>query len=212
MGAAFSKLINPRRAGRRARLLSFGANSALVFAVLMLVLTLPGTSASTPTSTYRDAVLASNPASYWRLGESGGTIAADEMGLNPGSYVNGVTLGALGALRNDSDRAASFDGVNDIVSVPDASSLNATTGVTVEAWVKRTKTGAWQPLVGKPLERPVEARELLALAQHLEQANGLLRRRLHVRDRSTVGRSTPTGTTSWGRTTTRRRRSMSTAC
>ena len=126
-------------------------DSALLLAVLVLILVLPGTSASAPTSTYRDAVLASNPVSYWRLGETSGLTAADEMGSNPGSYVNGVTLGAPGVTRNDSDLAASFDGVNDAVSVTSASSLNATTGVTVEAWVKRTKSGVWQPLVGKPL-------------------------------------------------------------
>jgi hypothetical protein len=102
-------------------LLSFVSSSALLFAVLVLVLALPGTSASTPTSSYSTAVLASNPVSYWRLGESGGATAVDEMGTNPGSYANGVALGGLGAVWNDSDRAASFDGVNDQVSVPSSS-------------------------------------------------------------------------------------------
>jgi hypothetical protein len=134
-------------------LLKPGTNPAVLCAVLafVVVLALAGTSVSSPTSAYRDAVLASNPVSYWRLGESSGVVAADEIGANPGSYTNSPTLSAIGAIWNDSDRAVSFDGVNDLVSVPHSSSLNATTGATVETWVKRTKTGIWQPLVGKPL-------------------------------------------------------------
>ena len=101
-------------------------------------------------STYREDVLSDSPSGYWRLGEASETVAADEAGSNAGSYQNGVTLGLTGALLADANTAASFDGVNDIVSVPHSSSLNATTGVTIEAWVKRSKTGAWQNILGKP--------------------------------------------------------------
>ena len=101
-------------------------------------------------TSYRDEVLADNPGGYWRLGETSGTTAAGETGLNPGTYQNGVTLGQPGALTADTNKAASFDGVDDIVSVASSSSLSATTAVTVEAWVKRSKTGAWQNIVGKP--------------------------------------------------------------
>ena len=44
----------------------------------------------------------------------------------------------------------SFDGVNDYVLVPDSNALDATTAVTVEAWIKRSKSGALQVVVGKP--------------------------------------------------------------
>ena len=99
---------------------------------------------------YRDSVLTDNPGGYWRLGETSGTTAAGETGLNPGTYQNGVTLGQPGALTADTNKAASFDGVDDIVSVASSSSLSATTAVTVEAWVKRSKTGTWQNIVAKP--------------------------------------------------------------
>jgi large repetitive protein len=101
-------------------------------------------------TTYRDEVLADNARGYWRLGETGGTVAADETGTNPGTYLNGVALGQPDALTADTNTAASFDGVDDMVSVPSNASLNATSGVTVEAWVKRTRSGAWQNIVAKP--------------------------------------------------------------
>jgi hypothetical protein len=104
----------------------------------------------TVSSAYRDAVIADNPGGYWRLGETSGTTAADEKGTNPGTYLNGVLLGQPGALQTDANLSASFDGVNDYVSVPHSSSLNATSGVTVEAWVKRSRSGAWQNIAAKP--------------------------------------------------------------
>jgi signal peptidase len=56
-------------------------------------------------SAYAEQVLADNPASYWRLGEAGGTSMADVTGANPGTYTGGVTLGQPGALVGDSDPA-----------------------------------------------------------------------------------------------------------
>ena len=47
---------------------------------------------------YRDAVLGSAPAGYWRLGEIAWSSAADELGARPGSYSGGVMLGTAGAL------------------------------------------------------------------------------------------------------------------
>ena len=101
-------------------------------------------------TSYRDDILADAPAAYWRLGELSGTTARDEKGTNNGTYQNGVTFGRPGVLTADTNSAVSFDGVDDIVTVPSSSSLNATSGVTLEAWVKRTKSGAWQNIVSKP--------------------------------------------------------------
>ena len=53
-----------------------------------------------------------------------------------------------GATRTTSGRfggALTFDGVNDIVSVPDAASLDLTSGMTLEAWVNPSALGsAWR--------------------------------------------------------------------
>ena len=99
---------------------------------------------------YRREVLADNPRAYYRLGELVGTTAADETGVNPGMYVNGVALGQAGGLGTSVNTAATFDGINDYVTAPNSSSLNITTAVTVEAWAKRTRSGVWQVVVSKP--------------------------------------------------------------
>jgi hypothetical protein len=50
---------------------------------------------------------------YWRLGETTWGPAADEIGAgNAGAYSGGVTLGAAGAIRDDPDLAAAFDGLS----------------------------------------------------------------------------------------------------
>jgi hypothetical protein len=103
---------------------------------------------SSPAS-YRTAVLTDNPSAYWRFGESTGAIAYDEVGQNNGTYSGGVRIAQGGAL-GDGNPAAEFDGVDDLVSVPHSPSLDAVTGVTMEAWVKRSKTGAWQNILAKP--------------------------------------------------------------
>jgi hypothetical protein len=67
---------------------------------------------------YRDTVLGDSPAAYWRFNESSGTSAADETGNgNTGSYENGVTLQATGAVDSGATTAASLDGSNDYVKV-----------------------------------------------------------------------------------------------
>jgi hypothetical protein len=85
--------------------------------------------------------LADAPRAYWRLGETSGTVAADELGGGSGQYRNGVVLGAPGALFGDTNTAARFDGTNDLVGMSDPSSgvLDIATGdATIEAWVKAT--------------------------------------------------------------------------
>src|SRR5205823_5732475 len=76
---------------------------------------------------------------YWRLGEASGTTAADETASpHPGTYLGGVLLGQPGAIQGDSDTAPSFDGTNDSVRIRSVPALNATTGLSIEAWVNRT--------------------------------------------------------------------------
>ena len=48
--------------------------------------------------------------------------------------------------------ALSFDGVNDWVTVADSASLDLSSGMTVEAWVRPSKAGGWRTVVVK--ERP----------------------------------------------------------
>jgi hypothetical protein len=92
-----------------------------------------------PPGSYATQVLAtSGLLSYWRLGETSGTAAADSKGTRTGTYLNGTLLGGLGALTSDTNPAATLDGVNDEVSLP---ALPAVTNFTIEGFTKLA-TGA----------------------------------------------------------------------
>ena len=95
--------------------------------------------------TYAAAVQLNTPVGYWRLGETGGTIANDSSlpappgGSAPGIYNGGVTLGQLGPL-SDGDLAATFDGATGYVDMGTAAALDVLTGLSLECWVNMTAT------------------------------------------------------------------------
>ncbi|MEN3314727.1 MAG: hypothetical protein V7605_961 [Acidimicrobiaceae bacterium] len=97
----------------------------------------PATPTPPPASGYAAVVAGDGPVSHWRLGEASGSTATDSFGTNPGTYLNGVSLGATSLLTADTTNpAASFDGVNDSVAVQSSAGLSPTAAVTVEAWVR----------------------------------------------------------------------------
>jgi hypothetical protein len=87
---------------------------------------------------YSDEVLSSGGlVSYWRLDETAGTTAADAKAANPGSYAGTYSLGATGLYASDAlNRAVDFDGASGRVAVPDAPSLDLTSGLSLEAWIR----------------------------------------------------------------------------
>jgi len=68
---------------------------------------------------------------YWRLGEAGGTVAADSKGRYPGAYGGGVTLLQPGALFGDVNTAALFDGSSGEVT---ANGPKLSTSGSIEGW------------------------------------------------------------------------------
>ncbi len=68
-------------------------------------------------SEYRQRVISLGPMHYWRLGESGGQYAIDEVGTQNGRYRRSPTCGKPGALFVDTDTAVQFDGVDDYVDL-----------------------------------------------------------------------------------------------
>jgi Concanavalin A-like lectin/glucanases superfamily len=95
--------------------------------------------ASTATgSYYANAVLADNPASFWRLNETSGTTATDATGAVNCTYKLGPVLNADGPL-NDGAGAASFDGVNDWVDCGDVYNFTARAAFSLELWVNPSR-------------------------------------------------------------------------
>jgi hypothetical protein len=84
---------------------------------------------------------------YWSFNgkDISGTTAYDRSGAgNNGTLTGGptVTTGKVG-------QALSFDGSDDYVTIPNATSLNSTAQVTVSAWIKRSGIGTRQFFVSK---------------------------------------------------------------
>jgi hypothetical protein len=96
-------------------------------------------SADAPTlGTYVQELTADAPASWWRLGESStGLPAKDEMGVQDGTYrVPGITLGAAGAISQDGNTAASFDGTNGAMFLPGTFyDLGGSPPFAIEIWI-----------------------------------------------------------------------------
>ncbi|HEX8857603.1 MAG TPA: N,N-dimethylformamidase beta subunit family domain-containing protein [Actinomycetes bacterium] len=96
---------------------------------------------SPPTTSYKSTVLGeSGLVSYWRLGERSGATAGDSKGTNNGTYINGVILGTSGAIANDPDTAATFNGTNQRVSLPLLPT--GVTNFTVEGWTYLTNASS----------------------------------------------------------------------
>lgn len=77
---------------------------------------------------------APGPVAWWPLDDGGGVVAADASGnghigalANGPAWTAGIRGGALG-----------FDGLDDQVTVPSAPDLGLTTGLTLQAWVRRS--------------------------------------------------------------------------
>lgn len=100
-------------------------------------------------SEYEAAVVADGAIAYWRLDESSGTTAIDQLGSHDAPYVGSPTLGATGLVTSDSGTAVVFDGTNDLIAVPDAADIN-TGGPwaerTIELWFKAEETTSRQVL------------------------------------------------------------------
>jgi hypothetical protein len=123
-----------------------------------------GSSSSTPSNTaqastegstsYPSTVLADHPVSYWRLDETSGTIAGDQTVANPGTYAGSPTLGATGLVPGEpTDTAVGFNGSSSCVRVGQAGTLNLTSALSLEAWIKPTSlpaTGSSASILTKP--------------------------------------------------------------
>jgi trimeric autotransporter adhesin len=98
---------------------------------------LDATSDADAGSAYRATVLADHPVLYWRLGESGGSTAKDEVAeAGSASYGGSVTLGQKGALFDDPNTAVELDGLSGCINAGDVASFDGKKSFSLEAWVK----------------------------------------------------------------------------
>ncbi len=91
---------------------------------------------------YSQQVVADGPANYWRLGETSGTTATDQIASNNATYQGGFTLNQTGALTGsgDTNPAVAFNGSSGSAQV--ASAVKFGSGnFTIEAWVKTSASG-----------------------------------------------------------------------
>jgi Concanavalin A-like lectin/glucanases superfamily len=81
----------------------------------------------------------------WSFDEAAGKTVADASG-----NANTGTVSGASRVTGRYGKALSFDGVNDMVTVADAASLDLTKAMTVEAWVKPSALGSmWRSVVVK---------------------------------------------------------------
>lgn len=85
----------------------------------------------------------------YNFDEGSGTSLTDRSGTGNTGTITGPTWDVNGKF----GKALSFDGVNDYVNIADSNSLDFTTGMTLEAWVKPTALGtggnAWRTVLFK---------------------------------------------------------------
>jgi len=94
----------------------------------------PLTTNSGGVSNYGDAILdTAGLVSYWRMGEMGGTTFADSKSTNHAT-VTSATFGVPGAVANDPNTGARFNGSTNTARAP--INLSATRQLTVEFWLK----------------------------------------------------------------------------
>ena len=124
----YSGVVSPSVVGNYSCILSNVAGISNSVSVPLTAIPLP--------TAYASVVLGDGPSSYWRLGETNGTVAHDYIGGNDGTYYS-VTLGVPGYSVIDPDTAAEFGAVNTYVGDISGTGVNfqGHTNFTLEAWV-----------------------------------------------------------------------------
>jgi uncharacterized repeat protein (TIGR03803 family) len=90
--------------------------------------------------------IANAPVADYRFNEGSGTAVLDASGYNNNGVMTGGVTRVTDATRG---QVLSFNGSNGMVSIADAASLDLTTGMTLEAWVRPTSVDGWRTVVLK---------------------------------------------------------------
>src|SRR6266853_1279183 len=133
--------VQSRAVCSRAGLLGYRSIAAAGFAVLA---TLTSLTVPSPASAQTPGLVAA-----YAFNEGSGTTVADMSGNNNNGTISAATWTTAGRFGN----ALVFNGTSARVTVPDAASLQLTTGMTLEAWVFPTATPTnWRAIVDKNVD------------------------------------------------------------
>lgn len=102
--------------------------------------------ASGTDSAYLNAVYASQPTSYWRLGDPTGSTAADRVGFSPLTTGSGVTENTAGAIAGDADKAVTVSGSNSQGST--SKLISPPNTFTLEGWFRTSGSFAGGRIMG----------------------------------------------------------------
>ncbi|MEA2506868.1 MAG: hypothetical protein QOH48_1486 [Actinomycetota bacterium] len=83
------------------------------------------TGTATASSSYKTAVMNTNPVAYWRLGETSGSTAYPTVGSYNGTYEGSPKLGQTGLIVNDSNKAPLLDGQDDRITADSLTSRSS---------------------------------------------------------------------------------------
>jgi hypothetical protein len=108
-------------------------------------MTIPA-SAFTLTAVYKDVGPAADTSLVggYAFDEASGTAATDASGRG-----NAGTIGGATRTTGRNGSALSFNGTNNSVSIPDSTSLDLTSGMTLEAWVNPAAVTSWRTVILK---------------------------------------------------------------
>ncbi|WP_406192102.1 DUF6531 domain-containing protein [Kitasatospora sp. NBC_01560] len=135
---------------------------------------------------YTNAVKASGPAAYWRLGERDGALAASETGTGlTGTFGDGITKKAPGVFAPTDDTAVHFDaGPASQIEIPQ-DVLHARTDLAVELWFNTDRAGVILGDQSRALDDPAGVGGTWTPVLYVGD-DGLLRGRFYGSTTSTV--------------------------
>lgn len=96
---------------------------------------------------YNAPVTAPNLIAYYKCNNGSGVALSDAKGSFNGTIMNAA--GFVASPIQSSASAIAFDGVNDVVTIPDHNSLDISTAITLEAWVYPIKNFGIQNVISK---------------------------------------------------------------